>query len=160
MTPLTNIDLSDLRRRAMSVSEYFEKLSGKEKDEMVKKYESYKEDDQIVERLKQYSDITIVVFGAAWCGDCRNAMPVFRHLEERTDIEFLIFGSVKTAPLDPDKRWASPPSPPEINEWDATAIPWIVIFDESGNEIGTIIEKPHVKETLEAEILHHLEKSD
>ncbi len=160
MTKLTNIDLADLRKRSKGVREYLDSLSGKEKDEMIQKYESYKPNEEVLEALKKYPDITLVVFSAAWCKDCRNALPVFLHLEEKTDLEFLVFGGIKTAPLDPDKKWKSPPSPPEINEWGARAIPWIVIFDKDGNEIGTIIEKPSVKDTLEAEILYHLTKKE
>ncbi|MCF2137715.1 MAG: thioredoxin family protein [Candidatus Thorarchaeota archaeon] len=160
MTKLTNIDLDDLRTRSMSVREYFDTLSGKAKDEIVEKYEAYRLDGSVLEKLKEYPDIACVVFSAAWCIDCKNALPVFRHLEEQLGMEFIVFGSVKTDPLNPDKKWASPPSPPEINEWDANAIPWIVIFDKNGNEIGTIIEKPHVKDTLEAEILYHLESNN
>ncbi|MHA1770406.1 MAG: thioredoxin family protein [Candidatus Thorarchaeota archaeon] len=157
MTKLTNIDLDNLRARGMSVREYFDKLSGTAKDEMVEKYKAYQLDEQALEKLKEYPDIACVVFSASWCIDCKNALPVFRHLEERLGMEFIVFGSVKTDPLNPERKWASPPSPPEINDWGAKAIPWIVIFDKDGNEIGTIIEKPHVKDTLEAEILYHLE---
>ncbi|MFX1368765.1 MAG: thioredoxin family protein [Promethearchaeota archaeon] len=101
-------------------------------------------------------DLTFVVLSAAWCGDCKNAMPVFLHLEETLNLNVRVFGKIKTAPLDPDRKWAIPPSPPEIEEWGATAIPWIEIFNSNGERVGTIIERPRVKPTLEAEILHLL----
>jgi hypothetical protein len=37
-----------------------------------------------------------------------------------------------------------------------TAIPWFNFYDAEGKLVGTLIEKPTVKETLEEEILHVL----
>ena len=79
------------------------------------------------------------------------------HLEEEIDLDVRVFGGMKTAPLDPTHKWAVPPSPPEAEEWKVKAIPWIEIFDKTGNRIATIIEKPTVKSTLEAELLYVLE---
>ena len=108
-------------------------------------------------QLKDYlKDLTLVVFSASWCGDCKRAMPVIMQLEERLGLEVLVFSTVKTAPLDPDRQWAVPPSPPEIDEWGVTAIPWLNFYDTEGNLVGTLIEKPTVKDTLEAEILYVL----
>jgi thiol-disulfide isomerase/thioredoxin len=120
-------------------------------------YNEYQLDSNITESLRVWADkIVIVVISAAWCKDCRFAIPVLRHLHEQIGLETRIFGKVKTDPLNPDRQWAVPPSPPEVDEWAVKAIPWIVIFDKNGNELATIIEKPQAKPTLEAEILHVL----
>ncbi|MHA1216971.1 MAG: TlpA family protein disulfide reductase [Candidatus Thorarchaeota archaeon] len=159
MTKLANIDLDDIRTRSMTVAEYFDSVSGKDKEVMMSKYNQYQLKEEALRQLKDLAgSVVCVVFSAAWCKDCRNALPVLRHLEEKAGLEIRVFGNIKTAPLDPKHRWKVPPSPPETEEWNITHIPWIVLFDKDGNEIGTIIEKPEVKETLEEEILYHLSK--
>jgi hypothetical protein len=83
-------------------------------------------------------------------------MPVMLHLEEKLGLEVLVFGTIKTAPLDPNVKWAVPPSPPETNEWGVTAIPYFFFFKQDGEKVTILIEKPTVKDTLEEEILHVL----
>ena len=151
------IDFEDIRSRATTVREYVEALGDKDKDLVLEAYDEYKMNKKALEELKDImKGMHVVVFSAPWCGDCKRAMPVMLHLEEMLDIDVMVFGSIKTAPLDPDRQWAVPPSPPEINEWGVKAIPWFVFFDKSGNEVGILIEKPTVKDTLEEEILHVL----
>jgi thiol-disulfide isomerase/thioredoxin len=153
------VDLQNIRQRSQSVKEYVYSLEDKWKDIQLEEFQDYKLDETVVEELKGYADgITIVSIGANWCKDCRKAIPVLMKLEEELGLEVRVFGSVKTAPLDPNRQWAVPPSPPEVDDWGVTAIPWIEIFDEEGVRIGTIVEKPVHKSTLEAEILHVLKQ--
>ncbi len=159
MTRLTGVNLDDIRSRTKTVGEYLDSIQGKDKDAMLRIYEHYRPKEDVVDRLRRHvNDIVIVVFSAAWCKDCKNALPVLRHLEERIGLNVRVFGGIKTAPLDPNHQWRIPPSPPEMEEWEITHIPWIVIFDLEGNEIGTVIEKPTVTASLEEEILYHLER--
>jgi len=161
MAKLTNVDLDDIRARTKTAGEYIDSIKGKDGEAMNQKYREYTLKAKAVERLRPLvKDVVVVVFSAAWCKDCKNALPVLRHLEEKIGLEVRVFGSIKTAPLDPDHRWKIPPSPPEMEEWDVTHIPWIVLFDRKGNEIATIIEKPTIKDTLEEEILNHLEQRE
>lgn len=151
------VNLSDIRSRTTNVRDYIDGLKDKDKEKFIEVYNTYKLDTGVVDELREaLKDLTIVVFSAAWCGDCKRAMPVMQQLEEQLGLEVLIFSKIKTAPLDPDRQWAVPPSPPEINEWGVTAIPWFNFYDTDGNLVGTLIEKPTVKDTLEAEILHIL----
>jgi thiol-disulfide isomerase/thioredoxin len=132
-------------------------MKEKDKEKFLEVYNSYKLNTDAVDKLREtVRDLTVVVFAAAWCGDCKRAMPVMQLLEEQLGFEVLVFSKIKTAPLDPDRQWAVPPSPPEVNEWGVTAIPWFNFYDSEGNLVGTLIEKPTVKETLEEEILHVL----
>ena len=154
---MTMVDLNDIRSRTTSVRDYIDGLKDKDKEKYLEVYNTYKLNSSVVDELKDYlKDLTLVVFGAAWCGDCKRAMPVIMQLEEQLGLEVLVFSTIKTAPLDPDHQWAVPPSPPEIDEWGVTAIPWLNFYDTKGNLVGTLIEKPTVKDTLEAEILYVL----
>jgi thiol-disulfide isomerase/thioredoxin len=152
------VDLGSIRKRAKSASEYIQSLPDNEKQGFLDVYEDYELDFGSVEALRNLvKGITIVVLSAGWCKDCKNAIPVLAHLEEEIDLDVRVFGGMKTAPLDPNHKWAVPPSPPEAEEWKVKAIPWIEIFDKTGNKIATIIEKPTVKSTLEAELLYVLQ---
>ena len=150
-------NLDDIRNRATTIRGYVETLGGKDQDILMEMYEEYNLDMQVVEELKDdLKDLSVVIFSAAWCGDCKNAMPVMLHLEEKLGLDVMVFGTIKTAPLDPNVKWAVPPSPPETNEWGVTAIPYFFFFNKEGEKVAILIEKPTIKDTLEAEILHVL----
>jgi len=70
-----------------------------------------------------------------------------------------ILGGVKTDPLNPDRQWAVPPSPPEMDTLNIIAIPTILVYTKDGTEIGRIIENPSIQPTLEEELLYFLEKT-
>ncbi|MDO8055416.1 MAG: hypothetical protein Q6361_01005, partial [Candidatus Hermodarchaeota archaeon] len=59
----------------------------------------------------------------------------------------------KTDPLNPNRQWAVPPSPPEVDTLGIKAIPTILLYTPAGQEIGRIIENPSMKPTLEEELL-------
>ena len=150
------VDFEDIRSRTTNVRGYIDELTDKDKDIMLEMYNEYELDASVVDELKDYGQLTVIAFSAAWCKDCKNAMPVMLRLEEQLDWHILVFSKIKTDPLNPDVQWKVPPSPPEANDWGITAIPWFEFFDSSGEKVGTLIEKPQVKETLEAEILYVL----
>jgi thiol-disulfide isomerase/thioredoxin len=150
------VDFDDIKARTTNVRGYIDELRDKDKDIMLDTYNEYKLDVSVVDELNGFGKLTVVAFSAAWCGDCKKAMPVMLHLEDQLEWEILVFSKIKTDPLNPDIQWKVPPSPPEVNDWGVKAIPWFVFFDSSGKELGVLIEKPKVKDTLEAEILHIL----
>ncbi len=151
------VDLDNIRTRTVSAIEYIDKMEGKDGDLFREYYDGYEIDMKMVEEIKKLADgMTIVVLSASWCKDCKFALPVLRHLQEKIGLEVRVFGKIKTDPLNPDRQWAVPPSPPEVDEWKVRSIPWIIIFDKNGNEVATIIEKPESQPTLEAEIAHVL----
>ncbi|MFW9799286.1 MAG: thioredoxin family protein, partial [Candidatus Thorarchaeota archaeon] len=140
--------------------EYLESLEDKHIGRFMVEYQAYQLDPESVEKLRDLTrGLTVVVMSAGWCKDCVKAMPVLAQLEEEIGLDVRVFGGIKTAPLDPDHQWRVPPSPPEIEEWGATAIPWIEIFDFHGNRVATIVEKQVVKPTLEAELVYVLKKA-
>ncbi|MFX1605041.1 MAG: thioredoxin family protein [Promethearchaeota archaeon] len=151
------VDLDNIRSRTTNVRGYIDSLKDKDKEKFLEVYNTYKLNASVVDELREaLKGLTVVAFSAAWCGDCKRAMPVMQQIEEQLGLEVLVFSKIKTAPLDPDRQWAVPPSPPEVNEWGVTAIPWFNFYDSEGNLVGTLIEKPTVKDTLEEEILHVL----
>ncbi|TFH04975.1 MAG: hypothetical protein E4H14_13640 [Candidatus Thorarchaeota archaeon] len=151
------IDFEDIRKRTTTIKGYIDALSDKDRDIVMEMYEEYKPIDTVVDELREImKELKVVIFSAPWCGDCKRAMPAMLHLEEKIGLDAMVFGEIKTDPLNKEVKWKVPPSPPEINEWGATAIPWFVFFDARGNKVGTLIEKPTVKETLEEEILYVL----
>jgi thiol-disulfide isomerase/thioredoxin len=154
------VDLKDIRNRTKSAAEYMKSMDDKHGDSFYEVYKGYELDISSTEELRGLVDgLTLVAMSAGWCKDCKNAIPVLKHLEEQIGLDVRVFGNVKTAPLDPEHQWKIPPSPREIEEWGATAIPWIEIFDADGERIATIIEKPTVKPTLEAELVHVLREA-
>jgi len=151
------IDFEDIRNRTTNIKGYIDTLSEKDKDLVMEAYEEYKPIDEVVDELREImKELKVVIFSAPWCGDCKRAMPAMLHLEEKIGLDAMVFGEIKTDPLNKNIQWKVPPSPPEINEWGATAIPWFEFFDSEGNRVGSLREKATVKETLEEEILYTL----
>jgi len=151
------IDFEDIRKRTTNVKGYIDTLSDKDKDIVMEAYDEYNLNEDVVEELREImKGLKVVIFSAGWWGDCKRAMPPMLHLEEKIGLDALVFGTIKSDPLNQEAQWRVPPSPPEINEWGATAIPWFEFFDSDGNKVATLIEKPKVKESLEEEILYIL----
>jgi thiol-disulfide isomerase/thioredoxin len=151
------IDFEDIRNRTTNIRGYVDALPDKDRDAVMEMYNEYKPIPEVVEELREImKDLKVVIFSAPWCGDCKRAMPVMLHLEEMIGLDAMVFSEIKTDPLNKDIQWKVPPSPPEIYEWEATAIPWFEFFDSKGNRIGHLREKPTVKDTLEDEILYIL----
>ena len=151
------IDFEDIRKRTTNIKGYIDALSDKDKDIVMEAYSEYNLNEDVVEELREImKGLKVVIFSAGWCGDCKRAMPPMLHLEEKIGLDAMVFGTIKSDPLNQEAQWRVPPSPPEINEWGATAIPWFEFFDSDGNKVATLIEKPKVKESLEEEILYIL----
>jgi thiol-disulfide isomerase/thioredoxin len=154
------VDLNEIRTRTQTCREYLENSKGESKDEQMQTYRDYKLNEQAMKELKGLvKGVTVVVLGASWCKDCRKVIPVLLHLEEKLGLDVRVFGTIKVAALDSDHQWRIPPSPPEAEDWGVKAIPWIEIFDENGERIDTIIERPEFTPTLEEEFVFLLKKA-
>ncbi len=153
-------DFQDMLNRAVPIEQYMRECSADCKS----KYEACRADytlkPDILESIKAFDNQFIVVtISADWCKDCIANVPVLDLVHEATGLPVYILGGVKTDPLNPDRQWAVPPSPPEVNTLNIKAIPTILIYAKNGKEIGRIIENPSIKPTLEEELLYFLEKA-
>ncbi len=148
----------DMLNRAKPISEYMETCS----EECRPKYEArrteYTPKPEILESIKKNADqFIIAAIGAEWCKDCVTNIPILDLIHEVTGIRIYILGGVKTDPLNPDRQWAVPPSPPEVDTLNIKAIPTILLYTMDGIEVARIIENPQILPTLEEELLYLIE---
>lgn len=126
-----------------------------------KEVEDYKIKEDVLAKIAEIvksKTFAIRVFAADWCKDTRKAMPALSIIATRIpEIDLEILGGIKNVPFDPNIRWKVPPSPPEVDTFDIRAIPSIIIFDKKGEEIGRIVERPEATESIEEEILYHIQ---
>jgi len=80
-------------------------------------------------------------------------IPILALIAEELDFEIRVYGDLMTDPLNPNRRWRIPPSPPEVEEYNIEKSPTIILFDRKGNEVGRITENPEIMPTLEEELL-------
>ena len=147
-----NINLSEIREKTVSVSQYIEGLSQPFQEKFLARKQAYQLKIDAVRHLKKFADkYLIVAFSAEWCKDCASNVPVLALISETTGLEVRVFGKLKKDPLSSTKKWRIPPSPPEVETFDVDKIPLIILFDLEGREIGRIIENPSMP-TLEEEI--------
>jgi len=147
------VDLEEIRRKTVSVDDYISSLSGSFREKFLDRKESYQPNREAVEKLKKKANkYMVVVFSAEWCKDCAKNVPVLWLISESTGLEVRVFGHMKKDPLSPKTKWRIPPSPPEVKTFDVQKIPWILIFDRKGKEIGKIIENPKYMGSIEEEL--------
>ncbi len=149
-----NINLSEVRKKTVSVSQYMYSLKHPFKEKFLTRKQTYQLKRETINQLKKFANnYYIVAFSAGWCKDCAGNIPVLALISEATDLEVRIFGSLKKDPLSHTKKWRIPPSPPEVETFDVDKIPLIMVFDKKGEEIGKIIENPREESTIEEELL-------
>ncbi len=162
-----NLKLSDITSKTTPSFEYISS------NELYKgNFEKYLPNLNVINKIRGFLDekaekISIIAFGASWCGDCKRNLPGLAKIDnvvkdERFKIEILSNIKVK-APYAREKGkviWISPPSPPETidGKFDMFHIPAMYIFNKAGDCLGKIDENPEHKDTLEEEILYYLEK--
>lgn len=148
-------DLENVTKEFLSCNEYIEQMRPMDKGSYRRQKQNYRLKESIVELLKEFeNDYVIVTVFADWCGDARRAIPVLALLEEKTDFEIRAFGGMEKPPRGAGGFWAVPPSPEEVNTFEITSSPTILIFDkETKDEIGRIKTKPKMTPTIEEEIL-------
>ena len=161
------LKLSDMKSKTTPSFEYISS------SELYKRnFDKYKPNLEVINKIKTFLDkkteeISIVAFGASWCGDCQKNLPMLAKIDkiaedERFKIDILSNIKVK-APYAREKGkpiWITPPSPPETIDlkFDMFHIPAMYIFNKAGNCLGKIDENPEHKDTLEEEILYYLDQ--
>jgi thiol-disulfide isomerase/thioredoxin len=149
-----NIDLSKIRKRTVSVSQYIESLKQPFRDKFLTRKQTYQLKQEAINQLKKFADKYIVVaFSAEWCKDCAVNIPVIALISEATGLEARIFGGLKKDPLSHTRKWRTPPSPPQVETFQVDKIPLIILLEREGKYIGKIIENPREKPTLEEELI-------
>jgi hypothetical protein len=151
-------DFDDMLQRAVPIEDYMHECS----DDCRPKYEArrakYTPKPETLEAIKKnVGQFLVVAIGADWCKDCVANIPVLDIVHEATGLRVYILGGVKTDPLDPDRQWAVPPSPPEVDTLNIKAIPTILLYTPEGIEVSRIIENPQILPTLEEELLYLME---
>jgi thiol-disulfide isomerase/thioredoxin len=102
---------------------------------------------------------TIVALFANWCGDSRKAIPVLALLEKEIGRNIPCLGGMKKPPYGSKKLWDVPPSPVEVETFEVTSSPTILIFDKEGIEIGRIKTRAKMTSTIEEELVKIIEDS-
>jgi hypothetical protein len=148
-----NIDVSEIRTRTVSISQYMESLEEPYREKFSSRKQEYQLNWESVSRLKRFAeDCIVVAFSAEWCKDCTANIPVLALIHEATGLEVRIFGNIKKDPLSATRKWRIPPSPPEVETFKIDKLPTILVFNKQGKEMGKIIENPTNMPTLEQEL--------
>ncbi len=69
-------------------------------------------------------------------------VPVLDLLAEATGLEVRVFGHIMRDAKSNTRKWAVPPSPPEVEEFNVAKIPLIVVLKKDGEKMGEISRKP------------------
>lgn len=149
-----NVNLWEIRIKTVSVKDYIENLEEPFREKFLTRKQTYLSNQEAVNKLKNLAkEYVIVAFSAEWCKDCASNIPVLALLSEIIGLEVRIFGGLVKDPLSHTKKWRIPPSPPEVETFQVDKVPFMMVFDKNGVEIGKIIENPKRMPTLEQEIL-------
>ena len=146
-------DVAKLRKGSEAVHDYVSTPS-KAKEAFDKRRTEYKLDAAVIKELKKKAkDYTIIVFSAEWCPDCMRNVPVLDLIAEATGIEVRVFGHIMRDAKSNTRKWAVPPSPPEVDEFSVPKIPLIVVLNKDGEKAGEIVENPPPGKTVEQALL-------
>ncbi|HIH87716.1 TPA: hypothetical protein HA344_00725 [Candidatus Bathyarchaeota archaeon] len=146
-------DIAKLRKGSEAIHDYVSAPS-KAKDAFVKRRAEYKLDAAAVNELKKRSkEYAVIVFTAEWCPDCIRNVPVLDLIAEATGLEVRAFGHIMRDAKSNTRKWAVPPSPPEVDEFNVPKIPLIVVLKKDGEKAGEIVENPPPGKTVEQALL-------
>jgi hypothetical protein len=149
-----NINLSEIRKRTVSVNQYIENLKKPFRDKFLTRKQTYKPKQEAIKQLKELAkNYAVVAFSAKWCKDCAVNIPVLALISEVTGLEVRIFGGLMKDPLSHTRKWRIPPSPPEVETFQVEKIPLMIVFNKEGGIVGKVVENPQRKPTLEEELI-------
>jgi thiol-disulfide isomerase/thioredoxin len=148
-----DVDLSEIRKRTVSIGQYIDGLEEPFKESFVARKQTYQLHKEAVDQLKQFAhSYMVVAFSASWCKDCAQNIPVLALIAETTGLQVRVFGGLMKDPLSHTSKWRIPPSPPEVITFNVDKTPLIIVFDVNGREIGRIVESAKRCATLEQEL--------
>lgn len=154
---LTASDIAAAREKACTVDEYIQSVSKLFRWKFLQSQVAYQPNRQALGEIKKLADrYFVLAFSAQWCKDCSRNIPVLGLVSGATGLEVGVLGGIKTDPLSKDCRWAVPPSPPEVLSFCVEKLPWIVLYDQQGKEVGKIVENPEHTGSIEEELLHFM----
>jgi thiol-disulfide isomerase/thioredoxin len=154
-------NLKEIKEKTLSIEEYFESMKSHNKERFLSRKMSYKLKREAINALKKISSRFIfVAFSAEWCKDCMEHIPILALIGEETSSEIRVFGGLMTDPLNPRRIWRIPPSPPEVETFNITRTPTILVFNRKGNEVGRMTENPERTSSLEEELLEIIESKE
>jgi len=149
--------VAELRKRSEPILEYLEK-SKEKTDRFIEQFHGYKLDHETTDKIKRHAgEALAIVFSAEWCPDCYRNVPVLGLIHEATGLEVRVFGHLMRDPKSNTRKWAVPPSPPEVGEFNVAKIPYIIVLNKKGEKMGEIIENPPQGKTVEQALLDILE---
>ena len=152
-------DLEAIRSNSESIPDYL-KSSEEKTPRFAERKSTYKLNKETVEKIKAHATSSVVVvFSAEWCPDCYRNVPVLDLLSEETGLEVRVFGHLMRNVKAPNEKWAIPPSPSEVKDFNVVKIPLIIVLNEEGEKLGEIIENPLEGQTLEGALLDILQKA-
>ncbi|NWF94632.1 MAG: thioredoxin family protein [Candidatus Thorarchaeota archaeon] len=152
--------LADVDPNCLCCQEYIERMAPAYRGGFLRQQQEYKLDAQVVDKLRPLiGDYSLVVVFADWCGDARKAVPVLALLEKELGIKIRALGGMTKPPYGSPKLWAVPPSPEEVERFEITSSPTLLVFDREGREIGRMKTRPRMTSSVEAEILKIIEDS-
>lgn len=154
--------LNDVQSDAPSCSEYIDAMAIMYRGGYKRQKQEYKLNQDAIDQLAKISkDYTIVIIFGDWCGDARRAVPVMSLIEEETGLRIAALGGMTKPPYGSGsgKFWAVPPSPEEVDTFEITSSPTVLIFNNEGEEIGRIKTRAKMTPSMEQEIVKVIEDS-
>lgn len=153
--------IDDIRKDAPSATVAIDSLPPSYKGGFVRQRDEYRLKQEAVKKLRAFMDEGYAIVGlfADWCGDSRRAIPVLSLLEKEIGRDIPCLGGMKKPPYGSKKHWDVPPSPVEVETFEVTSSPTILIFDKEGKEIGRIKTRAKMTSTIEEELVRIIEDS-
>jgi thioredoxin-like negative regulator of GroEL len=97
--------------------------------ESMQPVDAWKGDDDVLEALGR-EDLTYLVWGADWCGDCQEQLPAFAAALDAAGVPA---DRIEQFPVDDDKQGEG------VDEYDIEFIPTVVV-ERDGEEIARFVE--------------------
>ncbi|MFX0032882.1 MAG: thioredoxin family protein [Candidatus Hodarchaeota archaeon] len=167
MAAKDKLSWSDLESPTMSSDEYLKIY----KDKIEINYKTYEPKREILNKLNKFLEkekeaLNILALGADWCPDCNRNIPrlikIIKKLNNKEVTFKILYGIMKDAFHKPNEPiWHKKRSPKEaLNpKFDLKAIPTIYFFNKKGDYLGSIIENPKEKSTIEEDMLEILQEN-